>query len=72
MTSPAPDTTKDLQDLQTEIRDLERSLKELFSAIYLSKALSRHEGISMIVKSGQQLQELYRQEKALVNLRKIR
>ena len=49
-----------------------RSHKNLFRAIFIEQTLSRYEGIALIIKNGQQLQELYRQEKALVKLKEIR
>lgn len=72
MTSTSPDIAKDLADLQTQILDLERSHNHLFTTIFVEKTLSRYEGIALIVKNGQALQALYRQEKALVKLKQIR
>jgi hypothetical protein len=63
-----PDIAKDLYELQQQIRDLERAHKELFNAVFVSKAISRYDGIALIVKNGQQLQELYRQERALAKM----
>lgn len=59
----------DLASVQEQIRVLECAHKDLFSAIFVEKTLSRYEGIALIVRNGQELQSLYRQEKALVKLK---
>lgn len=62
----------DLTDVQKQIRVLERGHKDLFSAIFVEKTLSRYEGITLIIRSGQELQALYRREKALAKLKQRR
>lgn len=70
LTTTSTDIANDLQNVQIQIRDQERYHKKLFTAIFEENTLSRYEGISMLIKSGQQLEKLYRQEKALTKLRR--
>ena len=65
---PKTHIAKNLHALREQIRDVENSHKELFRCTFVEKTLSCYEGINHIVRNGQQLQELCRQEKALAKL----
>jgi hypothetical protein len=62
MTSSTTDIVRDLAAVQAHIRDLECLHKALFRTTFVEKTVSTYEGITLMVKNGQQLQQLYRQE----------